>query len=177
MLISYLPPVLQNFNEFKAIMSNGDAENEELLNNISNLENDQYFLDASEKGVLRYETMLSIAYKATETLEERKFRLFSRYNQQLPYTITSLEKQLTAICGKNSYSLIIDYENLILTVKILLTAKAMYNEVSNYLDNITPLNLIIDLSLLYNQHVTLAKFTHAQLVAYTHSQLREVDFT
>lgn len=172
MLINHLPPVLENINEFKVIMSNGDVENGELSSSISYLENNQYFLDASEKGVLRYENMLTIYYKATETLEERKFRLFSRYNQQLPYTKTILERQLSALCGEKAYSLNINYDNLILTVKINLFAKAMFNEVAEYLENIMPLNIIIDLSLLYNQYQTLSNYTYAQLSVYTYNQLR-----
>lgn len=172
MLISYLPPVLQEISEFKIIMENGDIEKEELAYKIKDLENDQYFLDATEKGIKRYENMLSILPKGTDTLEDRKFRLLSRYNQQLPYTKTVLERQLITLCGEDGYSINMDYDNLILTVKIKLTVKAMYNEVLNYLNNIVPLNVIINLMLMYNQHTTLAKFTHNQLKQYTHDQLR-----
>lgn len=157
-------------------MNDCDIENKELSESISNLENDQYFLDATEKGVLRTEKMLTISYKATETLEERKFRIFSRYNQQLPYTKTVLEKQLHKLCGDGGYFLNMNYDNLVLTVKINLTAKAMFDEVKKYLENVVPLNIIIDLIIMYNQYYVLAKFTHEQLATYTHEQLRNEVF-
>ena len=41
------------------------------------------------------------------------------------------------------------------------------------LEKMSPLNMLIDLSLLYNSHKILSGFTHRQLNQYTHKQLRE----
>lgn len=172
MLIDYLPPILQNINTVKIIMYSEDEDINELFFNASNLKNDQYFFDATEKAIKRYEKMLSITSKATETLDERRFRLFLRYNKQMPYTVTVLERQLTAICGANGYEMNLDYKNLVLTVKINLMAKNMFKEVENYLDNVVPLNVIIDLDLLYNQYYKLSKITHNQLSNFTQYQIR-----
>ena len=59
-----------------------------------------------------------------------------------------------------------------LSVRVMLTAKQNYDDVETLLNRIVPENLILDLSLMYNQHQTLAAFTHAQLAAYTHYFLR-----
>jgi len=40
------------------------------------------------------------------------------------------------------------------------------------LQRVIPANMIIDLRLIYNQHLTLKQFTHAHLQTYTHNQLR-----
>ena len=45
--------------------------------------------------------------------------------------------------------------------------------VKEMLEEVIPANMEIDLSLLYNQHETLAKFTHKELAKYTHRQIRE----
>ena len=175
MLIDYLPPALHEIKEFKVLMECGDTENTALKEKILKLEKDQYFLDATEKGIKRYEKMFGIIPKGTDTLEDRSFRVFARYNQQVPYTRTVLENKLITLCGKNGYKIQIDYENSVLILRISLTAKAMYEEVENYIENIIPLNMIIDMSLIFNQHSTLSKFTHAQLKIYTHKQIREED--
>lgn len=59
-----------------------------------------------------------------------------------------------------------------LTVRVMLKVKQNYDDVETLLNRIVPENLVLDLSLMYNQHQTLAAFTHAQLAAYTHYFLR-----
>ena len=49
----------------------------------------------------------------------------------------------------------------------------MFDEVDKLVRRMAPANLIITVELRYNQHLTLAKFTHAQLSQYTHKELRE----
>ncbi|CAI3658075.1 hypothetical protein CNEO4_2430002 [Clostridium neonatale] len=39
-------------------------------------------------------------------------------------------------------------------------------------EKMIPLNMVINISLLYNQNSLLKKYTHKQLSAYKHSQLR-----
>ena len=59
-----------------------------------------------------------------------------------------------------------------LTVRVMLKVKQNYDDVETLLNRIVPENLVLDLSPMYNQHQTLAAFTHAQLAAYTHYFLR-----
>ena len=55
-----------------------------------------------------------------------------------------------------------------------LKRKAMFNDVSTLLEDIVPLNIIIDLKLRYNQYGgTLPKYTYAMLSKYTCKQVRE----
>ena len=49
----------------------------------------------------------------------------------------------------------------------------MYETVNAYLDGVIPMNLAIDLTLLYNQWIGLEKYTWAYLEQYTWGQLRE----
>lgn len=170
--INYLPPVLQDIKEFKVIMTCDDTENSELNYSIDNLYKDQ-FITTTEIAIKRYESMLGIIPKGTDTLEDRRFRVLAIYNKRLPYTEIILKQNLTTFCGKDGYKLIIDYKGRLLTVKIALTAKSMYDTVKSYLESVIPMNLIIDLSLLYNQNKLFSKFTYGQLKAWTHKQLRE----
>lgn len=57
-------------------------------------------------------------------------------------------------------------------IRVMLKVKQNYDDVETLLNRIVPENLVLDLSLMYNQHQTLAAFTHAQLAAYTHYFLR-----
>mgnify|MGYP006922460833 CR=1 FL=1 len=57
-------------------------------------------------------------------------------------------------------------------VRVALTNRKNYGMVEEMLKEVIPANIWIDLSLLYNQHKTLGKFTHRQLAAYTQKEVR-----
>ena len=85
---------------------------------------------------------------------------------------------MAVICGNDeskgpNYSVKLDANNYVLTVRVALTSKNVLSDVAKLLDRVVPSNLLIDLSLLYNQ---LSKFTHEELKKYTHIQLREEVF-
>lgn len=173
MLINYLPPILQEIKEFKVLMADGDEENNKLYSAIADLEKNQYVTSVNENYIKRYENMLKITAKGTDTIEDRRFRILSLYNKQLPYTYIRLQKDLVTLCGTDGFTISLDYEEHILTVKVTLTAKEMFNIVQEYLDSVVPMNIIINLLLLYNQHLTLSKQTHEQLKKYTQQQVRD----
>jgi len=172
-LIDYIPPFLRDVREYKAILE--DAEQPEMVliwDAAKNALNDQFIVDATENGVSRWEKILGIVPKATLTLDERKFTILTKINEQLPFTITTLNERLTSLCGKDGYSLTLDNTNYTLDVKVALTAKNNFEDVNSLLQRIVPANLVVTLSLRYNQYETMTKLTHGQLQAYTHYGLR-----
>jgi DNA-binding PadR family transcriptional regulator len=173
MLLDYLPSVLKDIREFKLFMSSVDSENEDLYTSLSDLENNQYISTVKENGLERYEKMLKIMRKGTDTLEDRRFRIMALYNKQLPYTVISLKRDLTTLCGKGNFSIFIDYTRNIVTVKVALSAKEMFHIIVEYLETIVPLNMIINCMLLYNQYSQLDKYTYVDLGKYTYQTLRE----
>lgn len=170
--INYIPSVFQEIKEFKVLTSCEDLKLEELNVSIEGLYKDQ-FIALTEKAIPRYEKMLGITSKGGESLEDRRFRILASYNKQPPYTKRVLENNLITFCKENGYKLHIDKENSILTVKISITAKSMFETVRAYLDEVVPLNLMIEMELLYNQYKLLQNYTYAHLSQYTYFQLRE----
>jgi hypothetical protein len=171
-LIDYLPGILKEVREFKAISTAENPELSSLWDAIEDALNDQFVHDATVNGVKRWESILGIVPKGTENLDIRKFRIISRLNEQLPYTYRKLEQQLKTLCGEEGYSLVLQNNEYKLIVRVELSVKGKFNEVDSLLKRTLPANLVIDLSLLYNQHSKLANFTHNQLANYTHNQLR-----
>jgi len=172
-LIEYLPGVLREIKEFKALSA---AENTEVIGLWEELENvldDQFVNESTLNGVKRWERILGIKALDTDTLSDRKFRILTRLNEQLPYTYTNLEAQLNLLCGRDEYKLILDSSAYALTVKVALTVKKKYAEVSNLLDRVVPCNIVITLLLMYNQNSTLHQYTHVQLRHKTYGELRE----
>ena len=85
-LLGYLPDVLKDTKEMQAIMAAEMPEIQALWQACEDVLNDQFIVEATENGVARREKMLGISPFATDTLDDRKFRILSRYNEQLPYT-------------------------------------------------------------------------------------------
>jgi hypothetical protein len=171
-LIDYLPLFIQDYAEIKAIM---DAEQVSVVKDwtdAENVMNDQFVVDATENGVKRWESILSITPKAIYTLDERKFNILAKLKCQLPYTIDTLKRALSALCGDDGYSINLDTDNYTLTVKLALSNEHNVEAVRELLDSMIPANLVTKVTL-FNTHSILGSYTHEQLAQYTHKQLRE----
>jgi hypothetical protein len=104
-LINYLPEVLRNFREFEKTFESEEPEFEKLQNELSKVLKDLFVEDATERGVKRWEKLLKIVPKPSETLEDRKFKILSKLIKKLPYTRRRLEQLLEVLCGENGYLL------------------------------------------------------------------------
>lgn len=169
----YWPSVLQEIEEFKELANTENIEINGLKESITNLIDDQFIQTATERGIARREKIYKITPFADDDLESRRFRVLARENDKLPYTYKVLINKLNQLCGEDGYLMSRNLGDYTLNIKIELTKKRMFDEVDKLVRRMAPANLVITVELRYNQHLTLAKFTHAQLSQYTHKQLRE----
>lgn len=174
-LIEYLPEFLRDIREYNAILTLAvQPKVIDLFQGTEDAMNDQFIKTANEYGVIRWERMLGIVPKSGYTLDDRKFAILTRINEQPPYTMRAFKQKLEGLCGKNGYSVEIDVDKFILKVRIALTSRNAYDDVCELVERIAPMNLILDISLMYNQHKMYNNiYTHGQLTAYTHHELRE----
>ena len=77
--------------------------------------NDQFVNSATVNGVERWEKSWESKPKGTDTLDARKFRILSRLNEQLPYTLPVLKSMLQSLCGEDGYS--VEVQNELYTLK------------------------------------------------------------
>ena len=171
-LIEYVPPILAETKEFQAICAAENVEIERLRTAYLNMFADQFIQTATENGIERLEKIMGIVPKGTDTLEVRRFRLQARKQEKLPYTKWTLPEQLAALCGDDGYSLNIDHTARKISVRVALTVKGMYDAVELLLLKQRPANMVIDLSLLYNQWLVLAAKTWDELSTKTWYQVR-----
>jgi len=172
-LLSYLPPVLHEIKEIVEITNAEKKPIEGTWQAIEDSLNNQFIVSANESGVARYEKMLKIKVPATDTLETRRFRLLTRFQEQAPYTNRVLRQLLDSLLGVGKYVLTRDAANKKIHVLLELTVRGQFDAVSMLLERVTPQNMMLTVELRYNQHAKLMKFTHAQLAAFTYQQLRE----
>lgn len=171
-LIDYLPFVVREYAEFQGIAGSEQPEFERAWDSSDDLLDNQFISTAGNMGLSRWEAILEITPKGTDTLEDRRFRILTRINEELPYTLPQLRNILETLCGEGNYSADVEEGTYQLLVKIGLAAKNNFNDVEALLDRVVPQNLIVTLLQLYNTHTDLGKYTHAQLAAYNHDQLR-----
>lgn len=171
-LTDYLPDILKPVRELKAACAGQQGALEQVWAAAEAALDDQFIRDAAEHGIARRERLLGILPKGTDTLEDRRFRVRARMNETLPYTLPALREMLAALCGDEGYTAELGRGDYTLTVRVALAAKSNYGDVAELLERVTPVNLAIDLSLMYNRHETLSRFTHAQLAAHTYEELR-----
>lgn len=174
-LLSYLPPVIQ---EIKELVEMANVENpiiDYLWKEIENALNNQFVLTINEgkNGATRYEKMLKIKAPATDSIETRRFRILTRYQEQVPYSYKVLIQLLDSLLGENRYEVKRNVAEKWLDVKLELTVKGQFETVQLLLERITPQNMLLTVRLRYNQHNLIARYTHAQLAAFTHKQIRE----
>ena len=175
-LINYLPPYMQEYKEINQIMSAEQPEFESLWSACGDVLDDQFILYATENGVKRWEKLVKITPKDTDTLDERKFRILAKMNQELPYTITKLREALTVLCGEGNFSIDLQPAKYHVEVRLALVNKNAYEETVDLLKKMIPANLTQWVQIMYNAHNVLARFTHAELGAYTHNQLKSEVF-
>ena len=91
-------------------------------------------------------------------------------DRKRPFTIPQIKEILQTLCGKDDYS--INISEYTLTVRIGLTSKNNFSDMETLLQKIAPANIVVDLSLAYNQHQSLQTMTHSQLAEMTHYDIR-----
>ena len=171
-IIDYLPQYVRDFAEISAIMEAEQPEIEKAWESAENVMSDQFIVDATENGVKRMESILNLKPKGTFTLDERKFNILAKLNEQLPYTIESLDTTLKSLCGEGGYTLKLDYDHYTLFVKLALSNEHNFEAVESLLGNIAPANLV-KIVATFNSHSMLSGHTHEQLARFTHKELKE----
>ena len=172
-MLGYLPDALRPYRELRAIAAGWQALFEGLWRAADQALDDQFVTTAGEYGLSRWESMLGIRARGTESLDERRARVLARLLEQLPFTMRGLLVQLETLCGAGGFTVELREGNNVLYVRCPLALKGYREDVRGLLERIVPSALRIDFDLERNAHSKLAAFTHRGLAQYTHNRLEE----
>lgn len=172
-LLEYLPPFMQEYLEIKHIMAAEQPEFEGFFAALDDGMNDKFISTATEKGIARWESIYKVTPKDTDTLEERRFRLQTKMNFSTPYTILKLKEALSIVCGAENFMVDLQPENYHIEIRLALTNLNNYQEVVELLKKMIPANLTQWVQIMYNNNEIIGQFTHVELAAYTHKQIKE----
>lgn len=117
-LVDYLPTFVKQYKEFLTITEMEQTELEQMEQLINEITQNSFIQTANEKGIKRFETVVGIIPKKEDTLELRRFRILSKWNEELPYTYLSLFQWLTTNLGEHSFKLNLYHETYLLELII-----------------------------------------------------------
>ncbi len=173
-LIDYLPEFLRGIREYNQIMNIVGGEIELAEKSRRGILENTFIDDLNESGIIRWEKMLKLHPKDTETKADRIFRIKSYMTGDRPYTLIALTKQLEQLCGGSErVSVKLDADKYTLKVEVSLKAKNQMGEVTKVIRKMLPCNMLLDCSLKYNKYNVFKPYTYGQLSEYTNTQLRE----
>lgn len=143
-LISYLPQILQDKEEYEKIFNADNKEIKTLHDKLDDVLNDQFLEDLTITGIKRWEKIMSIVPKSNESLEDRRFRIFSKYISKLPYSELFLRNWLDSIVGEGNYELTINNATYNIHLESDARNQDWFNEVHSFVSSIKPCNLTLD---------------------------------
>lgn len=167
------PEIVLGIRDVKAAIDAGDKVGTMLEKAVEELDANISIKTAVESGIARREKILNIKPLDSASLEDRRLEVLLRWWTTPVYTERVLRQKLDTALGVGQYTLDIDIDNKLIECKIELTRRLMFNSVSELLEQMIPLDYLLDISLRYNQYKRFVIYTYAQLKSYTHKQLRE----
>ena len=173
-LIEYLPVGLRGVREYIHLFSALSPEALLIQDEIDRAFNNQFIKTAYEDGVAQLEKLYDIRNKASDSLDVRKFRLLTRSIGMLPVTEKNLTAMLEILCGRDGFEIYSEYENYYLKIRVALEKKSSFLDVSELCRNAIPANILLDLSLMYNQNSTISSYKHSYMSGFSHKEIKEM---
>ncbi|MFF5993475.1 putative phage tail protein [Lysinibacillus sp. KU-BSD001] len=171
-IVQYWPPVLRDIKEMLAIAKVENPVLSALWELLEQTLNDQFVVTVSEDGANRYEQTLNLQVMDNDSIETRRFRILTRYQEQAPYTEEVLIRLLNSLLGNGAYELTINKADKTVDVKLELTVRGMFDAAKDLLERIVPQNMELTVRLRYIQHSVLQDYRHIDLKPFTHDQIR-----
>ena len=122
-LIKYLPYEVRKYQDFQVIVESENPEFNRIYNISEMLLNETFIMTAGEYGISRLESILGIIPNIEDSLQDRRLRILSRWNNEIPYTWRVLIQKLNSICGVGNYTVELNNDKYIminLSLKLIL---------------------------------------------------------
>ena len=142
-LLSFLPEFVQEYREIKHIMNSEQPEIQKLEDETEIIKNNQFILSCDIDGIARFENLLGITPKPDDTLDARKSRVITRWNDSIPYTYKGLKKNLNVMCGEGNYLLIPSFNEYGLEIVVSLPLSGQADELDYMLSYMIPANIVV----------------------------------
>ena len=143
-LIQYLPYAVRDFEDFQGITTGEQPEFELVWDAQQEVFDNQFIDTAGNDGLSRWEKMLKISPKGTDTLETRRARIKTQLNNFVPYTIRVLARMLTAISDGDPFTVSLEPGTYLLKIVTEWGASGQIEGLEYLINNILPCNIALD---------------------------------
>ena len=143
-LIKYIPDVLSDVDEYKAVMTLETNAKKEQWDKLESIFDSQYILEVPELGISLFEKMHGIMPLDTETLQERRNRIYVLYNEVSPFTRRWFQTSLEKMCGGKSH-VSVRYLTETFTVEITFNCVPIniLLQCFEWVERVTPYNMLL----------------------------------
>lgn len=146
-LLNYWMPLLRQLKEFKEIANTEEPELRYILSAIDRTLANMFIETADEYGIKRFEDMMRIVPNEGESLDVRRFKVLTKWNDYTPYTDAELYRKLVSICGSEDLIDIEEhYEDYWLKVTTNLGVAGAFDLVADAFREMLPCNLVLELA-------------------------------
>lgn len=142
-LIQYLPYAVRDFEDFQGITTGEQPEFELVWDAHEQVFNNQFIDTMDDYGLSRWEAMLKITPKGTDTLDTRRARIKTQLNNFVPYPIRVFAQMLTAIANGEPFTLTIEPGSYLLEIVTQWGASGQVEGLEYLIENIVPCNIAI----------------------------------
>ena len=152
-LINYLPFILRDLPAFKAAMASQQPEFSALWDSVAALQDDLFILTAGDRGLARWEHILNLVPKVSDSLNVRRIRILTALNRQLPYTLPQLQNVLNSIYGVGASAAEVPENSY--TLRVTMPYTDTYADTMELVDAMSPQNLFLQyIAYLEGTHLT-----------------------
>ncbi len=146
-LVSYLPEFMQLYKEPIEILKAENPEFQIIWKVADKAFYNRFISTADDYGISRFENILGIYPNATDTLENRRMRLQSRWFNKIPYTIRNLAEKINNILGgEYNFAIQADFKNAYELYLTVYTINDSQNEELEYiLSIVVPVNIVTNI--------------------------------
>lgn len=140
-LVSYLPPFIREYEEQCGALEAENPEFDIAWNAADQTLYNSFIETADEDGISHFEKILGILPFAEDTLEVRRARVRNRWANGIPYTLKTLIKRISALCGNTDFSFACAFSQYQLNVLTSLESFGQVEELEHLLETMLPCNI------------------------------------
>jgi hypothetical protein len=142
-LIDYLPHIIRDVREYKAILNHGEQAEVSFFWNATDAVFDDQFIESSTvNGIKRWEKILGLVPKGTDTLQTRKTKILIELNAQSLYTFRAFKNMLSSLFGDN-FELNTDFTEYEMELTTHIGEIGEVDNLKYLIQSIIPANLIV----------------------------------
>ena len=141
-LLSYLPLFVQEYDEIQRIMNTEKPEFELLWDMNEDIRKQLFIVTATDQGLQRFEKLLGIFPSSEDTIQSRRARILTLWNDITPYTFNTFIAMLKGICG-DDFTVIPNFNEYALEIITHIGFFGGVRDLEHIIENIIPVNLVV----------------------------------